>query len=62
MNKNTSVITNQISPLRLEVGDKLNLFCSSNVYKTKITTEDNTEVIMPSKKLLFCRGQIIHTI
>ena len=58
MKKNTPITTNQALSLKLEVGDKLNLFCNSGIYKTKITTEDNTEIIMPSKNYFFAENKL----
>ena len=58
MEKNTPININQELRFKLEVGDKLNLFCTHNIYKTKIITEDNTEILMPSKNYFFVGNRL----
>ncbi|AHX07323.1 hypothetical protein [Ehrlichia chaffeensis] len=53
MNNNIPITTNQASSFKLKVGENLHGFCNRNIYTVKITTEDNTEIVMPSKNYFF---------
>ncbi|QGR02214.1 hypothetical protein EDL79_00705 [Ehrlichia ruminantium] len=53
MKKNTVFPTKHNISLKLEVGNKVNSFCSHNIYKVTAKAEDNSEITMPSKNYFF---------